>query len=570
MNIQRITVKRIWAKFKWGILAVLWAASFLLGYWGFERYAFANQFDQSSTEILYRTLQLISMNSGAVDGVNNWMLEAARFALPGLTAITALEALATIFREQTVWLRLWRKKGHIVVCGLGRKGRFLVDDLLASGYQVVVIEQQVTPVIVEEYQRRGAIILEGDATDPEMLENARINRAKTLICLLGDDSQNLQVAFLAAHLIRREPQDKLTCLVHFVSRDLMEVVRASEQSLAAESNVVLEVFNTYDRAAQQLIQEDSILADESNSKPMSFLVCGLGGFGKGLIRQMAYTLYRRKFTGKVNMIVLDQEADARLAELRAHCPKVDTIFQFQPVNIDLSCNSDLRSQLTTLLKRKKLEEVFICLGNPVLSVQVFLVIRQILLNKDIPIRTRIEQGSGMTYLLENHQDGHFFDIYQQTCTHELVIGGTHELLARQLREYYLKGLDTADAKRQLATPWEKIEEDEKQANRAQASRIYRILSENGYQVSPLLDWDAADREFDPQDVELMAKMEHQLWCDWKRDQGWQHGEVQDSGQKTNPDLIPWEDLLPEEREKNRHFIRCLPELLAEIGIQIDK
>ncbi len=83
-----------------------------------------------------------------------------------------------------------------------------------------------------------------------------------------------------------------------------------------------------------------------------------------------------------------------------------------------------------LLKRKKLTEVFICLGNPVLSVQVFLVIKQILSNTDIPIRTRIEQGSGMTYLLENHQDGHFFDIYQQTCTHELVIGGTHEMLAR--------------------------------------------------------------------------------------------------------------------------------------------
>ncbi len=229
-------------------------------------------------------------------------------------------------------------------------------------------------------------------------------------------------------------------------------------------------------------------------------------------------------------------------ELRAHCPKVESVFQFQPVNIDLSCNSDLRNQLTALLKRKKLTEVFICLGNPVLSVQVFLVIKQILLNTDIPIRTRIEQGSGMTYLLENHQDGHFFDIYQQTCTHELVIGGTHEMLARQLREHYLKRLDTADPKRQLAVPWQEIEEDEKQANRAQASRIYRILSENGYLVSPLMDWDAADRGLDLQDVELMAKMEHQLWCDWKRDQGWQHGEVLDSGHKTNPDIVPWEDL----------------------------
>ena len=165
MNNQRITVKRIWAKFKWVILAVLWLVSLLLGYLGFAEYAKVNALDLSPSEALYRTFQLISMNSGAVEGENNWMLEVGRFALPGLTAITALEALAAIFQEQTVWLRLWRKKEHIVVCGLGRKGRFLVDDLLANSYQVVVIEQNVTSVMAEEYRRKGAIILEGDATN---------------------------------------------------------------------------------------------------------------------------------------------------------------------------------------------------------------------------------------------------------------------------------------------------------------------------------------------------------------------------------------------------------------------
>jgi len=577
MNNMRITVKRIWAKFKWIILIVLWISSLLLGYLGFSMYALNNQMDFSFTETFYRTLQLISMNSGAVEGTNNWMLEVARFALPGLAAITALEALAVIFREQAVWLRLWRKKGHIVVCGLGRKGSYLVDDLLAHGFQVVVIEKNVNSVVAEDYQRRGAIILEGDATDPEMLENTRITRAKYLICLLGEDSHNLQAAFLASHLLLQEnPQHKLTCFVHLVSQDLLEVVRASEQSLGADSGFILEVFNVYERIARQLVPEDLVVNTKPRGKPRCVVICGLGSLGQNLVHQMAYLHYRHHLPGKTQIIILDREADARLDELRAHVPGVDSVFQFQPVHIDLSSNRELKGQLTELAKRKSIGEVYICPGNPVLSAQILLVIQRVLAGKAIPMKIRIEADSGVTYLLENQtqetedlQGVQFFDIYQQTCTHDLIMGGRHELLARQLREHYLKGLGTEDALRQLEKLWEDIPEGDKEPNRAQASRICQILRANGYQLSPLEDWDAAKREFPTQVVDQMAEMEHQLWCDWKRGQGWHQGDAVDHQLKTHPDLVPWEELQLEEREKNRHFIRGLPELLAEIGLQID-
>lgn len=540
-------------------------------------YARSNQLVYGFTETFYRTLQLISMNSGAVDGENNWMLEFARFALPGLAALTALEALAVIFREQTVWLRLWRKRDHVVVCGLGRKGSYLVDDLLANGYQVVVIEKKVNPVIAEDYQRRGAIILEGDATNPEMLENARITRAKHLICLLGEDSKNLQVAFLASHLLSEEaPRHKLICYVHLVSQDLLEVVRASEQSLGGDSGFILEVFNVYERVARQLVQNDPVLSIKPNEKPEILVVCGLGSLGKSLIHQMAYKLYQQQFSGKIKVVILDREADVRLDELRAHFPRVDSVFQFQPVHIDLSSNRELKDQLGLLRQDNAIGEVFICPGNPVLSVQIFLVIQQSVTDTSIPMKIRIETDSGLTYLAEGQtpnaerrQEVHFFDIFQQTCTHELVIGGVHELLACQLREHYLEGLGTESALKQLEIPWEDLAEGEKETNRAQASRIYRILKANGYQLSPLEDWDAPKRAIPDPVINAMAEMEHRLWCEWKRSLGWEHGDVVDGRQKTHPDLVPWDKLPQEEREKNRHFIRSLTLLLADIGLQLD-
>ncbi len=570
MDIQRNTIKRIWTKYKWFILAVLWLASLLLGYSGFAAYGRANGLNFTPTEILYRTLQLISMDSGAVEGENNWMLEVGRLALPGLTAITALEALAAIFREQTVWLRLWRRKDHVIVCGLGRKGRFLLDDLLANGHQVVVIEKQVNPVIADEYRRRGAVILEGDAANPELLENARINRAKYLICLMGDDALNLQVAFLSAHLVNDNPRHRLTCHVQLSSQDLMEVVRASERSLGAGSNVSLDVFNVYDSSARRLLQDDPVLRDQSLSRRKSVMICGLGGFGKSLIRQLAYTFYRSKSSGKLDIILLDREADLRLEELRMDCPGLDSVCQFKAVNLDLSSSHGLRKQLADLMKKKSLAEVFICTGNPVVNLQAFLVIDNLVSGLAVPIRTRMDKSSGLTYLVEDVNTGQFFDIYQQTCTHDLVIGGMHELLARQLREHYLKGLGPVEGQGQIAIPWETVEESEKEANHAQAGRIVRILRENGYRISPLEDWDAADRILPAEAVERMAEMEHQLWCEWKKEKGWRYAEDYDSARKTNPDLVAWEVLPEGERGKNRHFINSLPEILAEIGLQIDR
>ena len=56
-------------------------------------------------------------------------------------AYTLWQAIATLFKEQLLFLRLWHMRDHIVICGLIRKGWLLAAGFLEQGYHVVVAAQ---------------------------------------------------------------------------------------------------------------------------------------------------------------------------------------------------------------------------------------------------------------------------------------------------------------------------------------------------------------------------------------------------------------------------------------------
>ncbi len=70
------------------------------------------------------------------------------------------------------------------------------------------------------------------------------------------------------------------------------------------------------------------------------------------------------------------------------------------------------------------------------------------------------------------------------------------------------------------------------------NRIHTVLTAAGYRIAPLQDWDAEDRAFPSEDVERMAKLEHELWCQTQRANGWRWGPQKDKTKRTHPDLLP--------------------------------
>lgn len=567
-------LRKFWSDYRWILLGIAWLAGIGLGYLGFSIYALENNANWAAGDILYRTLQLVTMNSGAVEGKVNWMLEAARFLLPLLTAYTVLQALMHLFREQTQKLRLRRLREHVVICGLGRKGSRLAHELLRLGRRVVIIEKDPQSETVEIFQRLGAIVLAGDATHKEVLTNARILQARNLVCLLGEDSANLQVAYQAYQLTRARPSGRLTCMVHLASIDLLNLIRSSE--LADEPGVPfeLETFNPYERAARRLLQESIGWGEDPSSQdiPASLCVVGLGRLGEHLVIQAGYHWHLLQRPGRLRITLVDQDASAKISHLRRKFPQLDQACELVPVQVNLRSVGPLQNSLPNA-GQPGLTLAYVCLGDPVLSLQVCLNLLQIPEYAAGQIWVRLSEESGLSELLEKPLPGlgearqvKAFDFFDVACSAELILGGLHEQLARDLHAVYRQGAGLAAAQ----PPWEQLSDAMQEANRQQASRICRLLKEAGYRIYPLQDWDAGKRAFAQAELDQMASLEHSLWRQAKQADGWTYGEKRDDQQRTHPDLLPWEDLPAGEREKNYAMLRQLPALLARIGFQIER
>ena len=84
---------------------------------------------------------------------------------------------------------------HYIVCGVGRTGIHVVDELLAVGENVVAIDQD--DRLLDELRARDVLTVVGDATDDDVLARAGLVRAKGIVAALDDDKTNLFVVVTA-------------------------------------------------------------------------------------------------------------------------------------------------------------------------------------------------------------------------------------------------------------------------------------------------------------------------------------------------------------------------------------
>lgn len=88
--------------------------------------------------------------------------------------------------------------GHTIICGFGRIGQTLAEDLLRRDVEFVVVD--LSPDIVREANDHGCLAVIGDATDEDTLKQAGIERAKTLVVALQGDAENVFLTLTARNL----------------------------------------------------------------------------------------------------------------------------------------------------------------------------------------------------------------------------------------------------------------------------------------------------------------------------------------------------------------------------------
>jgi voltage-gated potassium channel len=116
--------------------------------------------------------------------------------LLGALAQNVLEGQLRDLLGRKVMLRdLARLQHHVVLCGFGRFGRAVAEELVRGGERLVVIDTD--PGTEPALRQLGVPYLIGSALSDEILEQAGIARARALVVATGSDSDNVFITLSA-------------------------------------------------------------------------------------------------------------------------------------------------------------------------------------------------------------------------------------------------------------------------------------------------------------------------------------------------------------------------------------
>ena len=524
-------VQEQWRDYRWFVIGGLWVVALGLGYVGFARHAAAAGQSRSATDLLYLALQLFTLESGSVAGPKGWELELARLLAPAVAAYTAVQALAEIFYQQLQLIRVRFIRDHVVICGLGRKGYLLAQGFRQRGDRVVVIEQDEDNDLIEQCREQGTIVLIGNATNQELLRQARVQRAKHVVSVCGDDGANAEVAVHARELAGDRQGKALMCILHIVDPQLCDLLREREIEMGKVDAFRLEFFNVFDSGARALLEEYPAFS-ETQSRQAHLLVIGLGCMAESLVVHAARVWHARHTptAERLRVTIIDREAERKTESLCLRYPQLGRVCELVAQPMDVHWPEFQRAEfLFDADGRCDVTIVYVCLDDDSLGLSAALALRQRVREHGIPIVVRMEQDAGLATLLGGRDGGggfenlHAFGLLDRTCRPDLVLGGTHEIIARAIHEGYVGYREKLDGTPQIdpaMVPWEELAEEFRESCRRQADHIGLKLKAVGCGLAPLTDWDAELFEFTSEEVEQMARMEHQRWMAERRRAGW--------------------------------------------------
>jgi voltage-gated potassium channel Kch len=499
-----------------------------------------------------------------------------------LTYYTILMLVVVLFSEQ-IRLFLLRFRGSTaVVCGLGDKGSSVVKQFLDAGSPVIAIEKDPGNKEIEVCRSRGAAVIVGDARDYETLGTARIGNAEFLLALTGDDGVNGEIALRACDLRKENARRALACVVHLSHPALCALLRERELASSEGKPVRLEFFNIHQRGAFLLLRAHPPFLPGLSSPPdTSILIIGMGDLGEGVMVHAA-KLWKEGYgssAGKLRIALLDREAEALRETFLLRYPSLERYADLLAFPMDLRSPGFLRLlSAPPPIPGGRFGIIYLCIPDESLGLATALEIQRSSAWSGTQVVVRTVHSGGILSVLEMPEGGkelqgkiHPFPLVDRTCSLELVVNGTHEMMARAIHEEYVLSRFQAGQVAAPGTrirPWEELPEEYREANRAQADEITRMLRRAGSEIAPMADWDESPLVFTAGELESLAEEEHLRWMRERTASGWIFGEARDDERKLHPSLIPWADLPEAEKEKDRNAIRVLPGILARVDLAI--
>lgn len=517
-------------------------------------------------DLAYWDLQLFTLDSYGTQGVPlNVELQVARFLVPMATFYAIAELAAYIFAGRLrSWLVRRRWTGHVIVCGKSAQATLLTERLLAAGGRVVTVTsaEQARPA-----RGRGHFILQGDPQSPATLRAAAVGRAKTVYAFSDDTAVNLGIA-MAAQTAPRRTGLPVTCYVWVADPELCHALRARRLCLERMDGARADFVSPTELAAKELAAERAAI------RLRHVMIVGLGSFGRSLLLEL--TRQQRLLPGSepARLTVVDARASRTIRTMLASHPFLD---YWDIATTDIAADAfDLAAWAGRMPADDLPDQTYFCNPDPVIALRNALTAvplwhgwpQSLVVCLDhSPTYSELFHTGAAALLDELGGVLKIFGVTEAACRSDLGGCDMVDQLARSIHERYVASQRRSDRAGPTLVPWHALAETYRRSNQAQAADIGVKLRRLGLLTAPN---STAYRPFAFTDdqVEELARLEHQRWFAERRQAGWRYGPKRDEAARTHPSMIEWSRLSEPERQKDREFVLALPDLLADVGLRL--
>ncbi len=599
------------SRHEWSLVGLLAVFAFLLGCYGYARVMpFADEGGEHTRwDVIYASLQLFIFEGP--DATANWPLhlQIARALAPMILLYTAAKAVwHQVHHQVSLYWLLSRKRRFVVIAGIGETGfRIAKDYLLRTGKGVVVIDNDPLNPLAAELKNIGAIVMHGNAMDPLILHDARVEYAKELFLCTSDDKANIAIAKAAERLTRRlterevnrleqiarrhelafggEPAHLgLRCFMCVDTPDIYEVFSAHSFFETNTPRFAIRLFNRRETMARNIFQHCAPdlyhRPVDTTCEPMHVLFIGFTALTRELIIQTALTAHYTDFRLPRATVLCSPEREEMVGRFLYRYPHLRKTLEIEfvyadPLTIaeehwrDLQaastfkvCYVAMQRDVEGILCARRLNRLRRLAELPPLNFVVCLNQQNFLAEI---IDDDFEAISLDKSRLPAHEPIEYFETLDETLTIDVVVNETLDLMARTLHNDYARTqISRGDNSANNASliPWAELPAHKKRANQRAAAHIdvkLRLCDCTTYSEAAA----APEIAFPPdaETLENLAILEHQRWMADKHLAGYSYGPVRDEDQMLHPDLVPWEKLSDADREKDRDNIRRIPSLL---------
>lgn len=565
----------------WLVLSALIGVVILFGTWGFWEQLAGRDPHPTISEVLYLSLQLFSLESGAnVPGAVEWRLDVARFLGAFVMVAAAARALAMFFYDRfLLFLLSLFGHDHVIVCGLGSIGTRLVDELRKRGEWVVVVESDSSNEALKRCHELGITVVVGDSTDEYTMRKVRLHRARALISVVGEDGRNVETAVLARQLNLSRCDGPLRCIIHVADRELRIMLAKTSLSADPHDAFDLRYFDVFEICARVMLRESQFLpavrpAADANRH---LLVVGFGRLGETLVLRAARDadIEGDGAIRDLRITVIDQHAPEKERRFRSLHPRIMSACSVNFIEMELH-QPDFKAG--AFLKDENgdvdVSAVYVCLGDDSLGMLAALTMHELLRETTVPVIVRLSEEAGFASALttqlhrrETADNIRAVGLLELSCNVDLVLDGAHEILARVIHQGYVRHhLDLGEtvAKNRSLVMWEDLPEDLRESNRDRARHLEDHLAQVQCRMVPVLTDHPEILRFSEKEIEVLARLEHERW---RREHRHPSLDTHDHG-FDDLDKTRWEDCPAEVQEFNRQMMAVMPLILAKADFEV--